>query len=1000
MYDEVECVEEVDWGGIISYFYPRIQFKRQKHAQMNRLLEGMTGKYRALTLILLTAFIVVGLTAFTQNQTTTIIVSVVICVFLFITRPVWLPESHGKTKVRVLSLTLAFAAIGSFFFWKQLVQEVAVGFIKQFDADIATKLERFEVVPVIALLFLLVVIALVNYWMRDKTAMGIHEKPIKEDIPDLNFNELLLLVVGALYDDLRNIDRETNWSASLFTPLDAEVEVTRGSNREKRVTDLLKAIKRSKERLFLVIGDPGSGKSVALRKLAQDLAKENEVKKTGKIPVYINLKEWAVEKEWTEEKPPTVHELNEFVKENLMGRDIVTSKFFRGYYDRLYETGRLYFILDSFDEIPAVLDEQENSELIKKLSAVIFKFLKGARSKESQGILASRVFRKPTRDFQTNVTLEIRPFTEQKIINTLRRSKVYNDELIKRLFKERSELVPVARNPFMATLISDYAEHNNNRLPANQSEMYESYISRTLDACQSRMDKRGISKSQIIECCIAIADLMFKEYGLEVPIHKVRNRLSHLPIEDAIDVLKFARLGRLGSSDESRFSFVHRRFAEYFAVQKMLQEDYAVDFEAIPSDSRYRDALVLYCEVAEEEKAIAIADFCWSCIQDAENRTRLEVIHALRFLNDAFKGRKELLINFQDDLGNYIIGIINQRKNILEIKLATESLNLLDEKIFKIGLYNALIIQNNWVTETALKSCRSLSHIDYGIEVMILRYVFNQKIIELQKNYSQLQFSFSLSEAFNKVKLALFQRKIADFMLLLSVVSFSFYSITITLAVTALVIFYFFTFKDIEDDTIRYLILQFILIYSMNSILNGNPPNSYLIIPSIFMIPIHFFIKLSFSNKRFWQTPSAFEFQSFKRIIIFFSGALVFFLFTRRIEEYIPLLKYVLAIISVLILLIFALLFFNKIIHLYKSKLEFKMVSQTLGHNLYTRELATAISNMEYEYNELRLLNYIKDNNVKLLDYDTEKDIKIPVQSKEAITLLAQLEEKWLGLDR
>ncbi len=77
------------------------------------------------------------------------------------------------------------------------------------------------------------------------------------------------------------------------------MEVNTGRGRGKSITELLSAIKRSKERLFMVLGDPGSGKSVALRKLARDMAAEAE--KTDKIPVYINLKEWYEEEKWTEE---------------------------------------------------------------------------------------------------------------------------------------------------------------------------------------------------------------------------------------------------------------------------------------------------------------------------------------------------------------------------------------------------------------------------------------------------------------------------------------------------------------------------------------------------------------------------------------------------------------------------------------------------------------------------------------------------------------------------
>ena len=106
--------------------------------------------------------------------------------------------------------------------------------------------------------------------------------------------------------------------------------------------------------------------------------------------------------------------------------------------------------------------------------------------------------------------------------------------------------------------------------------------------------------------------MITETYGLEASIQELKLKLPQHPIEDVIDILKYARLGRLGSGDDNRFSFVHRRFNEYFVVQRLIEQPHRVPQDAIPNDSRWRDALVLYCEVAEENKAKEIANFCWS----------------------------------------------------------------------------------------------------------------------------------------------------------------------------------------------------------------------------------------------------------------------------------------------------------------------------------------------------------------------------------------------------
>lgn len=83
--------------------------------------------------------------------------------------------------------------------------------------------------------------------------------------------------------------------------------------------DLISAMRSDKSsRVFLVLGDPGAGKSVSLRRLCKQMLAE--VHKTGRVPIYINLKEWTSHHSWCEEYPPTQDDLYNFVVQNLKDR--------------------------------------------------------------------------------------------------------------------------------------------------------------------------------------------------------------------------------------------------------------------------------------------------------------------------------------------------------------------------------------------------------------------------------------------------------------------------------------------------------------------------------------------------------------------------------------------------------------------------------------------------------------------------------------------------------
>lgn len=109
-----------------------------------------------------------------------------------------------------------------------------------------------------------------------------------------------------LKNEILTLNSKEEWGDHRFAELEAAVEaegLCRGglfpflarfaSTRIRRERSLSKAIEASAERLIMVEGEPGAGKSVALRHVALNMADraEHSSGENGILPVYVNLKE-------------------------------------------------------------------------------------------------------------------------------------------------------------------------------------------------------------------------------------------------------------------------------------------------------------------------------------------------------------------------------------------------------------------------------------------------------------------------------------------------------------------------------------------------------------------------------------------------------------------------------------------------------------------------------------------------------------------------------------
>jgi len=167
--------------------------------------------------------------------------------------------------------------------------------------------------------------------------------------------------------EIRRINNLESWQDFQFSELEAEVEANgkrralgffpfyhRSRGGLRRESSLSRALQVSDERLILLEGDPGSGKSVALRHVALSIA--SRVRKhpgtKNVIPIFVNLKDLRRSSGENIDKN-LIHSFILRTLNRMNDRDI--EEFLEEEFDKGCREGTWLFLFDSFDEIPEIL---------------------------------------------------------------------------------------------------------------------------------------------------------------------------------------------------------------------------------------------------------------------------------------------------------------------------------------------------------------------------------------------------------------------------------------------------------------------------------------------------------------------------------------------------------------------------------------------------------------------------------------------------------------------
>jgi hypothetical protein len=572
-------------------------------------------------------------------------------------------------------------------------------------------------------------------WARDGTAMGVHPEGTVRFSGERELRDSIRGFRKSLLMNLETLDGEVNWSDQQFVPLQAHVEIRSAARPQRRIAPLMAALKgNNRHQFLLLLGEPGSGKSVALRKLARDLLPESA--STGRTPVYLNLRDWTTPSEWSSTSLPTVAAIEQSFRSWALGNlqerlDAYARRFLDRHFDTMMQEGRFFFLLDSFDEIGALLEVEEKDPLVDRFSEALGRFLGGTH--HSRGVLASRVFRKPTQSLRATCQLEIRPLTRSQYTRLSYR-RLQRVAMVDQL-RHRPDLFPVARNPFTAALLADFIDKRQ-ELPQHQGDIFEAYLDDRLTEAAKILGRPDLKPEDMRELVESMASAMFdrqKSFELQqTSIPRLRGDMDNAPL---LNALQKVRLIRFAAGINPRTSFTHRRFAEYLIARMLLRDPALLPLSDIPTDSLWRDTLVLYCEIAPVSAASTVARYCWDQMSTDSAWSRR--LHCLRFLAESFRSQPAAIESIRSQLYSAVtLKVI--AGDILSAKWALETCGVFDEASITPLVEAALRRQNPWLIETALEACRHLRTQNFDTDRVFAKWLAVRPIRDLWVQWGDL----------------------------------------------------------------------------------------------------------------------------------------------------------------------------------------------------------------------------------------------------------------------
>lgn len=265
-----------------------------------------------------------------------------------------------------------------------------------------------------------------------------------------------------------------NWDGQNIKEFKGEYE---GQGQIHEAFEHIQTLFKEKGR-FLILGNPGVGKTVLLLKLALELLKKADIEKKEAFPVIFNLASWSDDYENFEDWLISVLNSMEGLSRDFAGQ--------------LLREGRIVFLLDGLDELARNLDK-EDKEKAAKIRADCLQSLNDYLDRGKKAVICSReeefeeMHTLTGKDAPVSAKVKIHDLSEAEVLNSLMKAqqdaenKVAATNLLEIVEKEENkEFLKVLSTPFYFTTaleVFDKQILEEENFPKDKTEL-ENYLRR------------------------------------------------------------------------------------------------------------------------------------------------------------------------------------------------------------------------------------------------------------------------------------------------------------------------------------------------------------------------------------------------------------------------------------------------------------------------------------------------------------------------------------------